>query len=542
LLQSQLLQPININPVQPRLAGNPRLAETGNGLVLLDDIGPANVGFNEFSRLFAANDLHLQADGLIGSNDTFADSVILSGIYDKVSYSVGKFHFETDGFRANNDLKNDTYHAFLQLDASSSTSVQTEFRRFEEKKGDRAEFFDPNFFSKDVRQVTKANSVRLGFRQSFAPNSTLLGSYSFSDAEYKLDDEGVGLKIKLFIKEKSHAVELRHLQDWDRINITVGTSYFYADPTGGVSYFDSGPTEDIIGLDDSWHSNGYVYTSINYPENMNIILGISGIMFDHTGIDRIDRDEINPKLGFIWNIFPRTTLRAAAFRELARLFTSNQTLEPTQIAGFNQFFDDLPGTDFWRYGIAVDQAFNYRNKSGPEFYAGFELSQRELNVPLGILEPFPQIRFLDHEEQFARVYFYWIPLDWLALSTEYRFERFVHDPEAMSSVALLAKSETHRLPLELRVFHPSGVFARARTTYIDQQGRFLDAMQTVVPGSDTFWTVDALLGYRFPKRFGLVALEVRNLFNESFQFQDINPYNSAISRDRVILLRLTFSF
>jgi outer membrane receptor protein involved in Fe transport len=153
-----------------------------------------------------------------------------------------------------------------------------------------------------------------------------------------------------------------------------------------------------------------------------------------------------------------------------------------------------------------------------------------------------QTRVFDHEEKFARAYLYWTPLNWLALSAEYRFERFVHDPQALSSPAALAESETHRLPLEFRVFHPSGVFARARATYLNQQGRFENAMRTVVPGSDDFWIVDALLGYRLPKRFGLATLEVRNLFNENFQFQDTDPRNSAISRDRMILLRLTLAF
>jgi tetratricopeptide (TPR) repeat protein len=521
LLQSQLLQPINIIPVQPRLAGN--------GLAFLDDTGPANVGFNEFSRLFAANGLHLQADGIVGSQHTFADNVILSGIQGKVSYSIGQFHFETDGFRENHDLKSDIYNAFVQLDISPSTSVQAELRRTEGQKGHRAEFFDPNFFFRDFRQDIKTDSVRLGFRQRFAPNSTLLGSYSFSDAE---EDQDFGMGEKQFVQEKGHFIELRYLQNWHRVTATAGSGYFSANQEVDIP---SLPLE--IGVN-TQHVNGYVYTSLNYPKNVTFILGISGDSFDSLVTDQ---DQINPKLGFIWNIFPRTTLRAAAFRVLKRSFTSSQTLEPTHIAGFNQFFNDAPGTDAWRYGIAVDQAFNiYGDKGRPDLYAGFELSKRRLDWPLVTGEL--QTRVFDHEEEFARVYFYWTPLDWLALSTEYRFERFVHDPEALSSPVALAKAETHRLPLEFRVFHPSGVFARTRATYINQRGRFEDATRTVVPGSDEFWTVDALLGYRFPKRLGLATLEIRNLFDNNFQFQDTDPENSAISRDRVILLRLTLAF
>jgi hypothetical protein len=527
LLQSQLLQPININSVQPRLAGN--------GLAFLDDTGPANVGFNEFSRLFAANGLHLQADGIIGSQDTRADNVILSGIHGKVSYSVGQFHFETDGFRENNDLKNDIYNAFVQLDVSPSTSVQAEFRRSEEKKGDGAEFFDPNLFFPNLRQEITNSSVRLGFRQRFAPNSTLLVSYSFRDAQDEFD---TGTGLKAFEKEKGHFVELRYLQEWNRVNVTAGGGYFDADLTQETT---AEPFPLTRTASNTQHGNGYVYTSVNYPKDMTIILGISGDSFDSP---ETDQHQINPKFGLIWNIFPRTTLRAAAFRVLKRSLTTSQTLEPTQVAGFNQFFDDADGTDSWRYGVAVDHTFEvYGARRGAGLYTGFELSQRELEFPLLVPDPGGlQTRVFDHEEKFARVYLYWTPLDWLALSAEYRFERFVHDPQALSSPAALAKSETHRLPLEFRVFHPSGVFARARATYLNQQGRFLNAMRTVVPGNDDFWIVDALLGYRLPKRFGLATLEVRNLFNEQFQFQDTDPRNSTINRDRVILLRLTLAF
>jgi hypothetical protein len=453
--------------------------------------------------------------------------VILSGIYGKGSFSAGQFHFETDGFRENNDLKHDIYHAFLQLDVSPSTSIQAEFRQSKESKGDRAEFFDPNLFFRNRRVDTEIDAVRVGVRQSFTPHSTLLASYSFREFDEEIDLEA-GMGLQAIGREERHFIELRYLQDWNRINLTAGIGYFDGDFTIRVTAF---PPETL----DTRHNNAYVYTSSNYPENVNIILGISGDSFARP---MNERNQINPKLGIIWKMFSRTTLRAAAFRVLKRSFTSSQTLEPTQVAGFNQFYDDLDGTDSWRYGIAVDQALDlHRDKIGPELYTGFELSQRELEVPIGL-----PTRFFDHEEQFARVYLYWTPLDWLALRTEYQFERLEHDPEAFSSPAALAKSETHRLPLEFRVFLSSGFFARTRATYINQRGRFVDAMRTVVPGSDAFWTVDALLGYRFPKRFGLATLEVRNLFNETFQFQDTDPENSAISRDRVVSIRLTVSF
>ena len=65
--------------------------------------------------------------------------------------------------------------------------------------------------------------------------------------------------------------------------------------------------------------------------------------------------------------------------------------------------------------------------------------------------------------------------------------------------------------------------------------------------SEDFVVVDAAVGYRFPKRLGIVSLEVRNLFDEEFVFQDPNinstePSNPRFVPERTVLGRLTLSF
>ena len=72
---------------------------------------------------------------------------------------------------------------------------------------------------------------------------------------------------------------------------------------------------------------------------------------------------------------PNTSIRAAAFRTLKRTLLTDQTLEPTQVAGFNQFFDDPDGTEAWRYGVGWDQKF-----SG-NIFGGVEYAIRDLTVP-----------------------------------------------------------------------------------------------------------------------------------------------------------------
>ena len=107
LLQAQLLQPINVTPMQPQLAES--------NLLIFDGLGPQSPSFNEFNPLFARNRFALQASGIYGSNNTWGNEVTQSGLLNNFSYSLGQYHFETDGFRENNDLKQDIYNGFAQI-------------------------------------------------------------------------------------------------------------------------------------------------------------------------------------------------------------------------------------------------------------------------------------------------------------------------------------------------------------------------------------------------------------------------------------------
>ena len=91
LLQAQLLQDININPVQPSLSVT--------NLNIITSGGPARPGFNEFTPLFERNQAQLNATGEIGNEKHSRDEAVVSGIYDQFSVSAGQFHYETDGFR-----------------------------------------------------------------------------------------------------------------------------------------------------------------------------------------------------------------------------------------------------------------------------------------------------------------------------------------------------------------------------------------------------------------------------------------------------------
>ncbi|MDH4233321.1 MAG: TonB-dependent receptor, partial [Nitrospirota bacterium] len=272
--------------------------------------------------------------------------------------------------------------------------------------------------------------------------------------------------------------------------------------------------------------------------NFTWTLGGSADFFED---DLSNRDQLNPKLGVTWNPFPATTLRAAAFRVLKRSLLSDQTLEPTQVAGFNQFFDDANGTDAWRYGIALDQKFTR------DLYAGLEISKRDLTVPYLAFQFLDDGTFASHkadadwEERVSRAYLYWTPVKWLAVGAEYRYEHLKRDEEDPGE-ELFTDIRTHRLPLSIKVCHPSGLSAGLVATYIDQEFEFIAPdFGGAESGSDNFWIVDGAISYRFPGRYGMFTIEGKNLFDKKFRFQDTDPANPTVYPERVLFAKLTFA-
>jgi hypothetical protein len=248
---------------------------------------------------------------------------------------------------------------------------------------------------------------------------------------------------------------------------------------------------------DLQHFNAYAHADVNLLRNVTATLGLS---FDSLrGDEDVDKDQVNPKLGITWTPLPGTTLRAAAFRVLKRTLITDQTIEPTQVAGFNQFFDDPNLTEAWRYGGAIDQKFT------SSLFGGVEFSKRDLTVPglLDVSDPSnPVNRDADWKEYLGRAYLFWTPHPSLALRAQYIFERFQRDLLGPTDL------ETQRVPLGIAFFHPSGLSAFLTATHWNQDGTFASfgTFDPTVPlrsGSDDFWTVDAVVSYRLRKRDGI---------------------------------------
>jgi hypothetical protein len=537
LFRSQLLQPININPIP---------AELGQASLFLSAAAsPSDVSFNEFTSLFNRNELRIQASGVVGGNDTLGDDALLAGVWNRLSFSLGQYHFETDGFRENNDSEQDVLNAYFQYAIAHDTSVLAELRTTETDQGDLNLLFDINNFVPSLRQTEDTDSVRLGIRHDFTSRSQTLVSLLYQDADIRTTfDPGFDQANDI----EGYTAELQHIYRGDGWNVT-----------GGIRYIDLGqdetrtapvflPQPPFVVFETTMQSfasddlTGYVYSNIGLPGQLELTLGISATSSSGRSFEE---DQLNPKIGFVWRPFDGTTIRGAAFRSLQPTAFSRSNiqpfLEPTEVTGFNQFFFGTDGEDVWRYGLAIDQRIT------PDISAGVEYATRELETPIVFIGPPDENFVVESEEVSGRAYFFWTPAQTsnLALRAEYQYDK--QDNEDLPAFGSTISLSTHRVPLGISYFVPIGFGLDVVGTYVDQSGEFLEFLP-VPPfvdqfsDQDSFWVVDASISYRLPGRHGLLTVDAKNLFDERFKFQDVDPSNPTILPERLLLLKLTLDF
>ena len=533
LLQSQLLQDINITPIQP--------SQSEANLNIVTQGGPADTGFNEFTPLFERNQVQVTGSGVVGSNETLGGEAVASALYDRFSLSAGAFGYETDGWRDNNDIDHNIYNIYFQTAITEQLNLQLEYRRRETEYGDLDFNFDPDDFSDNEQNKLNQDIARVALRYSPTTNSDLILSYIYSDREAtrrETENTDLGpLNVYDRGRDDGHQVDLQHILRRERFNVITG---------GGFTRLDGDQTLqlDLFDVDESFNDEtrfhqGYIYGNFNVPDPVIWTLGLSYADFEY---EQLTQEKVNPKLGAQWQALDNLVLRAAAFRVVKPPLTSNQTLEPTQVAGFNQFFDDANGDVSTRYGFGFDW------KPVQRWTLGGEATWRDLD----------QIAFGDQgdvtynaDEQTHRVYANWTPTDQVALTAELVYDRWKAEQSPITEFsATPEKLETWSVPLTARYFHPSGFFASLGGTFVHQDvQRASNNILGIEDGSDSFFLVDAAVGYRFPKRIGAVSLQINNIFDTGFQYQDDSfrevqdqPSVGPYIPERQVMLRLTLTW
>ena len=132
----------------------------------------------------------------------------------------------------------------------------------------------------------------------------------------------------------------------------------------------------------------------------------------------------------------------------------------------------------------------------------------------------------------------------VAISVDWNFDKRKFDTTTMSPLFLFQdRFETQRIRPQVRVFLPIGFFASVTGSHYDQEVDQFDDLTSPVRTTETadFWTVDAAVGWRLPRRLGSISIEGTNLLDEQFGFYEQSLQENVIPTRR-IGLRADFAF
>jgi tetratricopeptide (TPR) repeat protein len=498
LLQAQLLQPEITLPVSPSSSVPDLHAFSGSG--------PSIAGFNEYNPMFNRKDISVLVSGVTGGNNTRGSEVAVGGFTNRGMLSAGHFRESSDGFRVNNDSDQTISNLFGQIRLTPELNVQAEIRQREGEFGDLAQRFDPDLFFRSTNRSIESDTYRLSANYSHNTENTFLINATQKDLS---DDTVIGSVVANSNREDTQ-YEGQYIYQSDHFKLVSGFSV--ADDEATIITNLPTPFGMITQTDKENRegSSGYLYIHIPW----SAVTGVIGAEYVQAKDDiQVDESQFNPKLGAIWDITDNSTLRVAAFKTL-RTNLLNQSLNPTQVAGFNQMFDDSFGSEAWRYGIALDSNLLDR------LYGGMEFTRRTI-TNIFTAETLPTE---DQEEEKISAYLNWVLLNNTILSGRYisdDFESEYIDGEVIIDEPVEMKTET--LSLSIKHFNTFGLFTTLEAVHVSQEIKDTIVTGGLTTSSDNFWLGNISLGMKLPRRMGILALDVHNIFDREFNFQSIDP-------------------
>ena len=500
LLQAQLLQPEITVPVSPSASEANLLAFEGSG--------PSVAGFNEYNPMFNRQRLAFLANGVTGSNNTRGGEIVAGAFSNRGMLSAGHFRENSDGFRENNDSDQTITNVFGQFRITSDLSIQGEVKKRKGDFGDLVLRFDPDSFSRTSHRTIDSDTYRLGANYSPDSRNSFIISAIHQDLSDKTNQDT--LSVDGTFDEAQY--EGQYLFRGDHIELVSGLGFTDSDieTSSSFSLFGmiiDGPIEkrEIEGR------SGYIYTHIPWSSGTGI-LGLEYAKVDDE--DQIDESQTSPKLGVVWDINETSTVRLAAFRTLQTTSTIKQSISPTQVAGFNQVFDDLLGTKSWRYAIALDSQII------SNIYGGIEFTRRTVTEMVAS----SSLPTEDHEEEYHVAYISWPLTNNYAIGSRFiydDFEREYVDGEVNADRPATMNTQSFSL---LASYHSeTGFYSELEAIHISQEIDNILLTGGTESESDKFWLGNISFGMRLPKRKGTIELQVRNLFDRNFNFQSIHP-------------------
>ena len=533
--QARMLQPISVQPFAPQLAlTNVYIAESA---------GPIALEHLQATSGFARNGLDFQVSAITGGLGIRGEDLVVAGLYDRMSFNLGQYHYEFDGFRLNNDFEHDAYSGHFQYRLSPETSFQTELRSTRVNRGDTMLLFDPDRLNTQARHREESDSIQVGINQRLSTRGRLIGSVTLQQGQVSATS---GDAFTIDVDADISIVELQHIGTFSRWNIVSGIRAVSSDLINTAQIqlalpFPPFTLEETVVTDGtSRHSLAYVYANRSLTDKL--VLTIGGAV-DSLDLALVSESRSSPKLGLSWSPQPGTSLRVATFETLQGQIISRQlqlpSLEPMQVAGSGQYWTGTEGEIARNYEISGEFTAAQRIRYG------FRHTERSISTPFsitGLSSSEVETYFLNSRESLSEAHLFWIPTDKLALRFGWESDDF--DFHGTDSPYSFSRLQTKRVPMQASVFISDRFSVRGAGIYISQHGLFSAPFPDpgFFPDSSRFWTFDASLDIRLPNRRGSIEVAAKNLFDDNSKFQDRDPENPHIFPERIFLARFTLLY
>jgi Flp pilus assembly protein TadD len=535
------------------------------------------VSLNDYNALFDRSQIRTGVDLTYNRrDDLFSQAVYNTGKFDTFGYLVGVDSTITGGSKVNEYYRFHRARGALQFQPSYENRFLLDASGLYSRNSDEeADFNESRFLDGDVN---------LGYQRRIDANSRFLGRLSYGSQKHDFTDNDafrsailnevaggqlfqsdLELLLNEFSRDKVKFFrgEGQYILDTDLASVVAGSQLYYSDIDRRET---SLVLEDSAGLypglgyylrsrgENTLNSYAfYLYSSVHLTPWMDLNVGGNFTELDLEDLDippfggtTRTRSKFSPKAGLTFYPAADTLIRLAYFETLRKSsFEDTLAIEPTLVSGINQRFTDLSGAEARNFGAGIDQKlFN-------STYFGVEALHRHLiesfndvasvaNVDYDSLtQSFgvaPGEFIEDHQDRDSvRGYVYQVLSDSFVASLEHEWSYFTHTAPSDVDYNRIA---LNRSSLGLRYFSTTGIFAEAVVTRRNQDrlGSFLGT------GDDTFWIADAKLGYRLPKRHGIVAIQVTNLFDKDFLYDQSLGIEEPVYSDLGIAAVASFNF
>lgn len=519
LLQALTWQPNFLSPIDPQFLDNQSF--------VLKGAGPARGGLNEYTPLFVSDGLGLKLGLLEGGNRTRGKQATAHAVLGPFSTAVGHLEYSTDGFRSGSGFDRVATNAFAQVQTSPASSLFWEIRSTDETQGDLSQSFLAAPF--DIRLTKERTLMRVGGHHRFTPSLAVAAVISVQDA---FDATQIPATDPPFFEQSASELgsELQTVFRARRLRLTAGTSHYR-----------SRGTLTTFGFAQDFESNSqvqYAYAQMEPKDRrLTLDLGLSNAEIRDPFFSARLR-QVNPKFGVVFKPTENLAFRGATFRNLRRSIVLDQSLEPTHVAGFNQLYADSLGTDSRTAGLGADATVL------PGAHIGMEWTKRQLALPDVSTNP---LEIYPWTQRDLRFYAYWTPFRVLALHAEYWNEHIVEHRLFAESFLNI---ETQRIPVSATWFTPApGLSLKLTVTAVRQSGDFRtdNFSNDFAPGEANFYLTDVSSTWKLPRRAGFFTLEVRNLFDKRYHYQETDTFGPTLSRfnlarERLVFARLNIAF